>query len=105
MLLGEGTHLYRIVNNKCRLYIIAFAFFAEELVYQFTLTHACLNRDMQLSAYIPKACFIHFAYINIGMFFYRIVNAYTFKGSLKADDLIAHRYISGAMKVDRNPFH
>src|SRR5690606_20926491 len=77
---GEGAHLNRVVNNECRLYIVMFAFFAENFVDELPFTHAGIGRDPQLGAHRPEARFIHFTDVKPSMFLDGIVDAYTWIG-------------------------
>src|SRR6478672_4881676 len=92
VLLGQGTHLYRIVDDEGWLHIVLLAFASKDLVDQLSFSAAWLYIYMQLAAYITQTCFIHFAHINACMFLDGIIDADAFERSFKRNGLITHRH-------------
>ncbi len=102
MLLGQGRHLYRIVDDESRLNKGTFACLAENLVYQLTHTHRRRNLNAASLCNIAHLVFRQTVQVITRPLLYSIQYGQTAVGSLEINLIIAYLHLRGTVRLERN---
>ncbi len=100
MALGEGRHFNGVVGDESGLYVVAFAFFAENFVDKLAFAHALVYFDMQVGAYLTQLVFVHAGDVYSGVVLDGLRHGYAAEGGLEIDFLVAYLYFGGAVYVE-----
>ena len=97
---AQRRHFYRVVGDKRRLNVRAFAFFAEYFVYQLTFTHGVVDLYIKFLSYLAYLFFGLTHEIIAGMFLDGIEHSYSFKWGFERYDIIAYLQFGSAVHVE-----
>ncbi len=95
----QRRHFYRIIGDKCGLYVPAFATLAENLVDQFAFAHRGVDLDTEFAAYSAQGIFVHAGDVETGVFLDCLSHSDTRERSFEAYSVVADAYVGGAVYV------
>ena len=98
--LAEGRHLDGIVGDEGRLYVVALALLAKDLVDELTLAHGLVGLYTQFLAYGTQLSLIHAGDVHSGELLDGLCHSTACEGSLEADDIVAHLHLGSAVHIE-----